>query len=479
MKTVLINPPHTLKERYGKLAGAGSNLPCLGLLLLAAVLRKNGFPVKIIDAAAEGIGYAECVERTLAFDAAFVGMTAVTPSICKAGKLAALIKAGKDTIKIAAGGAHMTTVPEETMRRFPEFDLGVIGEGEATLVELAQALRDKNRLEEIPGLILREKDRMKATAPRESIKDLDSLPFPAWDLLPNFPWGYRPAAFKCRRLPATYLVTSRGCPHQCIFCDTSVFSRQYRPFGAAYIIEMIKTLRRDYGIREISFEDDTFIIFKKRLLALCEALIRERIDITWSCNGRVNAANPEILALMKRAGCWQISYGIESGEQSILDFAKKRTKLHQIREAVRLTHEAGIYSKGFFILGFPKETEASIQKTIRFAKELPLDDITVTQMIPFPGSEMYEIGQKFGHIEKDWERMNLLDVVFIPHGLSKAKLEEYQRQFLSGFYLRPRIFLSYFKRLISAPTNIRGLFLGFLALLKATVFDFKQKTPQS
>ncbi len=466
MKTILVNPPHSLEERYGKLAGAGSNLPSMGLLSLAAVLKKDGVPVKVIDAVAENIGYAECMERIFSFGAEFVGMTAVTPSICKAAKLSELIKARDQRITIAVGGPHTTAVPEETLKRFPLFDMGVLGEGENTIVELSRALDSGSGIENVPGLVFQKNGSFHFNEPRKPIENLDALPFPAWDLLPNFPQGYRPAAFKCKRLPATYMLTSRGCPHRCIFCDTSVFSRQYRAFSAPYIIEVIELLYRDYGIREISFEDDTFIIFKKRLVELCETLIRKKINIVWTCNGRVNSVKPDILKLMKRAGCWQIAYGVESGEQEILDFAKKQIKLEQVVQAVRRTHEAGMYSKGFFILGFPNETEASMRKTIDFAKSIPLGDITVCQMIPFPGSEMYEIGQKYGRIEKNWEKMNLLDVVFVPNGLTEKKLQEYQRKFLSEFYLRPGIFYSYLKRLLSSPDNLPGLWRGFVAFVR-------------
>lgn len=466
MKTILINPPHSLEERYGDLAAAGSNLPSMGLLCLAAVLKKEGVPVRVIDAPAENIGYSECLDRIFSFGAELVGITSVTPSIYKAGRLAEFIKERDRKVKVAVGGSHMTAVPEETLKRFPNFDIGVIGEGEETILDLVRALKSGNGYENIPGVVFRDNESFCCNEPRKPIQELDSLPFPAWDLLPNFPRGYRPAAFKYKKLPATYLLTSRGCPHKCIFCDTAVFSRQYRPFSAPYIIRMIETLCRDYGVKEISFEDDTFIIFRKRLEELCETLIQKKIDIAWTCNGRVNAVKPDILKLMKKAGCWQIAYGVESGKQDILDFAKKQIKLEQVEQAVRWTHEAGIYSKGFFILGFPNETEKTMQQTIEFGTGLLLDDITVCQMIPFPGSEMYEIGQKFGRIEKDWEKMNLLDVVFVPNGLTQEKLQEYQKKFLSDFYLRPRIFISYFKRLLSAPGNLFGLLTGFSAFLK-------------
>jgi radical SAM superfamily enzyme YgiQ (UPF0313 family) len=172
---------------------------------------------------------------------------------------------------------------------------------------------------------------------------------------------------------------------------------------------------------------------------------------------------------MKRAGCWQISYGIESSDPGILEFSRKRTKIEQMRQALNWTHHAGILAKGFFILGFPKETENTMKETIDFAKNNHLDDVSVSQMTPFPGSEMYRVGEKYGFINKNWEKMNLLDVVFIPDGLTKEKLDAYQKKFLREFYFRPRIIMTYVLRLVKNPGNARGILSGFKAFLQ-TVF---------
>lgn len=469
---VLINPPLSLEERYGRLSEAGSTLPSIGLLGLASVVRKAGHKVKIVEAASSNISYEESLQQILAFKPDIVGFTAVTSSIYKAANLSQMIKKNRPETKIIIGGPHITAVPEETMSRFPQFDVAAIGEGENTLKELAGSLENNGRLKDIPGILFRENGQYVKTEPRPLIKNLDELPFPAWDLIDNFPLGYKPAAFKCKRLPAAYIISARGCPHHCIFCDTSVFSRQYRAFSAEYIVEMIKVLKTDFRVREIIFEDDIFTIFKKRLILLCETLIKNKINISWSCNGRVDAVKPEILKLMKKAGCWQIAYGIESGDPKILEFSRKRIKIEQIRQALEWTHKAGILTKGFFILGFPLETEETIKKTIAFAKSNYLDDVSVSQMTPFPGSEMYRIGEKYGSINKNWEKMNLLEVVFVPHGLTKEKLDMYQRKFLREFYLRPGIITTYIIRLLKNPENIKGLLSGFKAFLQ-TVFSFE------
>ncbi len=482
---IFVNPPLTLEERYGDLSAAGSNLPSMGLLLLAAVVRKMGLTTKIIDAPSLNLGYSETMERIFESPPLFLGITAVTTSVYKAAKLAGMVKERDSRIITIIGGPHLTAVPEETMRRFPEFDIGVIGEGEATVTELFDKFKGlvtdgvlisrgkwdelSKELEGIRGLILRENGSFRVTDKRDTIKDLDSLPLPAWDLLPGFPGNYKPAAFKYRKLPATYVLTSRGCPHKCIFCDTSVFSRQFRYFSAEYMIEMIMLLYNQYGIREISFEDDTFLTFKKRLVRICESLIREKLDISWSCNGRVHGVDRDILSLMKRAGCWQISYGIESGDQGILDFADKHIKLEQVERAIALTSEAGILSKGFFILGFPFDSDETIERTIGFAKRLKLNDISVSMMTPFPGSQMYEIGQKHGTINTDWQSMNLLETVFIPDGLTKEKLEYYNRKFLKEFYLRPRIMLNYMERVMTNPKSLVPLSRAFAGFIKKVV----------
>jgi radical SAM superfamily enzyme YgiQ (UPF0313 family) len=195
-------------------------------------------------------------------------------------------------------------------------------------------------------------------------------------------------------------------------------------------------------------------------------IMQEDLDISWSCNGRVEAVKPETLKIMKQAGCWQIAYGIESGEQRILDIAKKGITVEEIKCAIQWTHEAGIFSKGFFILGFPQESEETLQRTIDFARELKLDDVSISLMTPFPGTEIYKWGDKYGSFERDWKKMNLLDAVYIPQGLTGEKLLSYQKKFLREFYLRPRILLSYLKRILRTPSLIPYLFKAFIGYLK-------------
>jgi radical SAM superfamily enzyme YgiQ (UPF0313 family) len=463
---VFAAPPLTLQERYGTLAGAGNTLPSMGLLSLASVVRKNGYKTSVVEASSLNLSYDETVRQILSFSPDYVGITATTVSIFHAAKLAGKIKERNKNIKVIIGGSHITAVTNETLEMFPVFDAAVIGEGEETILKLLNALDSKGNIGDVGGIAYRQNGSIRINNRQDLIKDLDSIPFPAWDILPDFPKAYHPVAIRCRRYPAAHLLTSRGCPHRCIFCDTSVFSRKYRAFSSGYILEMIKILYNKYGIREILFEDDVFVIFKKRLVEICEGLLKENLKISWSCLGRVHAVKPDILKLMKRAGCWQIGYGIESGDQKILDFAKKAIMLEQAEEAVKWTKEAGIHTKGFFILGFPLETEESILNTINFSKRIMLDDISANLMTPFPGSEIYSIADKYGKFDRDWSKMNMLQSVFIPNGLSEDKLNYYNKKMLKEFYLRPRIIGNYLLRMLENPRNTGNFLKGLSAFLR-------------
>jgi radical SAM superfamily enzyme YgiQ (UPF0313 family) len=463
---LLANAPYSLYERYGDLASVGSTLPHLGLLMLGSVLHKSGHRVRIIDSTAQILDNKETLEEIKKFQPDIVGFTAVTPSIFKAVKMASMVKDLYPSIPILIGGPHFTAIPEKTLKDYPVFNYGVVGEGEVTIIELVDALTSNRKPSNVPGVAFRENGRVRINPPRPPIMNLDSLPFPAWKLLDDFPSKYHPALFKYKMLPSTHIISSRGCPHKCIFCDTSVFSRRVRFHSPEYVLEMVDLLVKHFKIKEVIFEDDQFLVKQERVAEICEGLLKAKFDIAWSCSGRVDSVNDlALLKLMKRSGCWQINYGIESASQKILDFAKKAITIEQVEKAVSLTRKAGILAKGYFIFGLPFETEKTMKNSISFAKRIPLADVSVFMLTPFPGSRMYDIAEQYGTIENDFDKMNVLNVVFVPKGLSKEKLLYFQRRFMKEFYLRPRILGNYIKRLASNPLNfIRMLkaFYGFL-----------------
>ncbi len=364
------------------------------------------------------------------------------------------------------GGVHLSADPVGTMMEFTQFDIGVVGEGEATLLELISALRSHRDLTEIAGLVYREQNHVLLGPPRELQSNLDLLPQPAWHLIPGFPESYSPPAYATRGTTSCSIVTSRGCGHRCTFCFQGSMGRLLRFHTAEHVLRTVRHLHDTYGIRDLRILDDQFLADKKRARQICELLIRDNLNITFSCLARINSIDPDILQLLKQAGCRQISFGIESGSQRMLDYIKKGIRLDQVARAVRWTHEAGILTLGYFIMGFPTETKDSLEETARFARSLPLDDISIFFLTPFPGTEIYKTAESHGELDKDWGKMSLFtDPSFIPRGLTREKLIASRKKAFLKFYLRPRIMLSYVKR-IKSFGQIQALLGGAFAMLK-------------
>ncbi|UCD84808.1 MAG: radical SAM protein [Deltaproteobacteria bacterium] len=464
-KIIFINSPVSLVERYGKLAQGGTNTPPLGLANLAAVTQNQGYQTEIIDPLPYRLSQQEIVESIREKHPQWVGFTATAVSIHRAAELAKLIKRSDPKIITIIGGAQLSALPEEMMNEFCDFDIGLVGEGEKTIVDLLSCLQEGRNLKEINGLVIRGNGEPTLTKDREYIKDLDQLPLPAWDLLPDIRKHYQPAAFNCRRFPASSILTSRGCPGKCTFCDLSVFKNSCRSFSAEYVIEMIRILWDSYGIREISIHDDNFLMFKQRLVKICELLITEGWRLSWSCNGRVDQMDQDILQLIRKAGCWQVGYGIESGSEAILEQIKKGINLEQITRVVRWTREAGIRVRGYFMLGNPGETRETMIETIEFAKKLGVDDFQLTYFTPFPGSESFRNADNYGTFTKDYRIMTTWFPVFIPKALSRETLESYYRKAFREFYMRPKVIWSYL-RMVQSPRHLLHLFRGFLSLLR-------------
>lgn len=442
-----------MAARYGGLSHAGSLLPPLNVALLAAVAREAGHTVSLLDCEAQLWSPEESAKRILELTPDLVGVTATTTSVVPAGKLLGLIRQGHAGVRTCIGGVHVSCAAEETLDRFPALDTCVVGEGERTLLELASAIEHGGDLGRVAGLVFRRGDSYVRTAPRPYLtsEELDRLPWPAWDLLPDLARTYRPALHSFRRLPCSSLITSRGCPGRCTFCDRTVFGNRIRGFSAGYLLGMVRHLVERYGIREIIIHDDNFLTMRKRLIEFCERLIDTGPRVAWSCNGRVDMVTPEILALMRRAGCLHIAYGIESGSQAILDVVDKGVTLEQIRKAVAWTREAGIEPRGYFLIGVPGETRETLAATHDFLMTLPLSDIQMSLFTPHPGTELTSKLRASGKFSPDWERDGGWHVTYVPDGLTAADLAETQKRCLHDFYLRPRTVLRYANRFAWSP----------------------------
>lgn len=467
LRVVLVSSPISLEERYGNFSGAGNTQSSFALVCLAAVARQEGTDVRIIDAAAENLSVEETLAEIMGYQPSVVGISSTTAGIAASGRLAKCIKATDDKIITVIGGCHVTALPEETLSEFDDFDVAVIGEGERTFTELLGGIeKDGSIPTTLAGTAVRDNGHISINASRPLIPDLDSLPLPAWELLRGFPAAFRPSPARIRRFPCATVVLARGCPNRCQFCDRSVFGNKVRSYSPGYAIALFKDLVNNFGVREILIEDDTFIISRKWVKEFCERLIAEKIDITWSCLGRADRVTPEILSLMRRAGCWHISYGIESGDQRILDTMMKGEDLSRMNDAVRWSREAGFRTKGFFMVGFPGETTESLNLTKELALKLPLDDISVMQLTPFPGSALYKNAALQGAFEADWRKMNTLNTVFVPSGFIREDMERVRSEMLGAFYFRPVIIMRKLIDVISNPRLFWYLLKGFIVLKK-------------
>jgi anaerobic magnesium-protoporphyrin IX monomethyl ester cyclase len=461
-KILLLTPPYPVKERLGKLGILGSHLPSIGLLYLATALRST-CDVAIIDAGCSNSSKEDILSHILQRSPDIVGISAVTPAITRAQDLAASIKQAVPHTLVVLGGPHITTVPKETMDRTPAVDVGVIGEGERTMQEIVNVFDGTvESLQGVPGTVVRlPSDKSLVINPaRELIGNIDELGLPAYDLVASQD-AIMPALFKTRRLPAIHAITSRGCTHTCTFCNTNLFNKRVRFHSPEYVISLIEHLV-SLGYREIAFEDDNFTAQKTRLAKVCNSIIDNRIDISWSANARIDTVDERMLSLMKEAGCWYISYGIESGSQETLDRINKKITLAEIRRKVTMTRQVGIAAKGFFIIGFPWETEQTIQETVDFALSLDLSDLNIFPLTPFPGTAVYEQAKMEGSFDDDWSRMDLQQIVYVPPGLTGPTLQSQIRKLLLRFYLRPGTIANYLRRAIGAHAVFLKLAKEFL-----------------
>ena len=463
---LLINPPITLEERYGSFASVGSQAPPLGLCYLASSAKKFGYSVQIIDAPALDMDLTRTMAEIVKIDAELIGLTASTVSIYRASDLAKELKERGTKASILIGGPHVSSLPIETLEEFKEFDIGVINEGEFIVPEIIACYKEGGSIGDIAGLVYREGEEVVLSPPRKNIEDIDSIPYPAWDLLPYLPKSYKPSPHSYLKLPSSSLMSSRGCNGTCTFCARPFMGEKYRGHSAHYTVGMIDHLVKAYGIRDIMFYDDNFLLDKKRVQTICEEILNRKYKISWSCLARPEAIADDLFKLIKRAGCWQIAYGIESADQTILNNVKKRVTVERVEEVIRKTNEAGIHSRGYFMVGCPGETKETVEKTTRFLITSSLRDFHVTFCTPMPGAELFETAQQYGEFARDLKKLGFWDPVFIPKGMTKQQLIDAHMRMYRKFYLRPSVILRYLIKCIIRPSTIANYAIAGLNVVK-------------
>jgi len=415
MRILLVFPPGTLYPEEDP-----PQVFPLGIGYLAAVLLEKGYDVQVMDCMVSnekkenneddtvhvGLTWQQIKEEIKNAKPDAVGVSCLwTADYPNAKKVSEIVKE-IDDIPVIFGGAHTTAVPTEVLSN-DTIDYLVIGEGELALPELLEHLGDKERLSRIGGIGYKVNGTPIINAKREFVSNLDHLPFPARHLfhMDKYLYSKNTHSFVFKRQPQAQMITSRGCPLNCTFCTIhSIWGRKVRFRSPGNVVDEIEFLVNEYDVREIHFEDDNISINRERMAAICEGIMRRKLDITWTApNGMyAHSLNRGLLRIMKRSGCYRVALGIENGDQDFLSkVLKKAVNLQKVRSVVKDLNDLGIESVGFFILGVPGETKETMRRTIDFAKSLDLEDAFFSIYSPFPGTELYDISTSRGYVSSD------------------------------------------------------------------------------
>lgn len=479
MDILFIYPPLSVKERYGnrKIGKSGGHLPPLGIASICAYLKERQYAVGLIDGLALNMTDEDVCAYIMKHAPKAVGLSALTSTCHRTISLATAIRERFPDILVMLGGQHATIMGKDIFRETSCFDLIVSGEGEITVWELMELYKDIgcNReklfsspwLSNICGVLFRRNGAVVETQARSPMTDIDALPFPAREFLPME--KYIPLPNQYKRLPVVHMVTTRGCPYPCSFCSASaVFGKKVRRMSVDRVVAEIRHIMERYGAREISFWDDTMTINKNWMMEFCNKIISERIDITWTCYGHVNTVTKDMLLQMKKAGCFNIFYGYESGDQGLLDMIAKGTTLNRIRQVNQWTKAAGIEMRGSFMLGLPGETPELARKTIDFAIELEPDYAQFSLTTPYPGTALWNQAKRFGSLTTDFSEYHGWSAVFVPDGYKdRQELLSMEKEAMKRFYFRPRYILNQLRKIKNIVDLIRCLkgfrfALGFL-----------------
>ena len=415
----------------------------MNLAYLAATLRTKGFEVAIIDYETTPFNEPHLQQVLHHIRPLVAGISCTTPTSKSAAKLAAAIKSLAPEVTMVIGGSHASALPEQTLLEFPSFDYLVFGEGETTFLELCIRLRDGGKDSAINGLAFRENGNVSMTEARQLITDLDSIPFPARDLIDYAAQAGHSSRGFSNKLLSTELFTSRGCPVGCSFCAIqATFGRSVRFRDTSFIEEEVSRMVHDQHFNHIVIADDTFTLLPGRAASICEILERSNIN-SWNCDTRVNTVTPDLLKLMKRSGCTKVAFGVESGSQRMLDLMGKGITVEQVRNAVNWAKQAGIkHIEGNFIIGSdPSETWEDLEETRKLITTLPWTFVSVAVVVPYPGTPLREKMLVDGLLDpaQDWNDYIMFGArpAWRTVHFSSSDLVNLQRKLTRSFYLTP------------------------------------------
>jgi anaerobic magnesium-protoporphyrin IX monomethyl ester cyclase len=356
--------------------------PPLSLAWVAAIAEKAGHNVTLIDARTLRLSKEEVADRLREFKPDIMGFMMTTYMFRETLEWIKFLKA-QIRVPVMVGGYNLRVYPEESITP-GEIDFGCVNSAFYTVPALLSELEGKGRFADVPGLVYKSNGTIMTTPPYPEVEDFDQYRNPARHLLPNDLY----AEFPTERRNFTVLVTSKGCPRGCLFCEAG--RTPYNPRSPETVVTEIEECYWKYGIREFDIFDYEFVISRKRAVAICKGLQEKNLDLIWACRARIDSVNEELLREMKKAGCNRIYYGIESGVQEILDRLNKGITLSHIRETISLTKQMGIRALGFFLIGNPGETTEHLKQTLKFAKSLDLDYIQFSKLTAKPLTPLWK-----------------------------------------------------------------------------------------
>lgn len=475
-RILLVNPPYDIERYMGSLGKIGWVFPPIGLLYIASFLKskKPSYDVRIFDFQVEDRDFFESLRG---FKPDIIGITCQTALVYSALTLSEDIKKVLPGVKIIAGGVHPSIRPDDLLKS-KDIDIVVRGEGEEAFFEICEAAELKAPFSQIKGISYKDASGKIIHSPKRPINpNIDTYPMPAINLVPIEKYRISPDLRTGDRFGL--ILTSRGCPYDCIFCANKLLTeRTYRMRSIKNVIEEVEYYINNHGVNQLMIIDDNFTVNKKRTIELCDEFIRRGYPrkLNWWAEARVDSLDEELLAKMKEAGCSILSLGIESGNQRLLDLINKGIAIKDIERAVRLIKKSGIKSRASIILGLPTETKEESRNTVKFAYSLPIDQVRFSIATPFPGTKLWEIAVKEGKINPesiDWRHLSLMGGYaehlppYYPDGRTPEEIKRLQKRANFYFYLRPRIVFGFMKR-VKSWDDLKHMLKGALHFTKAS-----------
>ena len=469
IKTLVLQPPISDEIMWGRFKKGSGYVPPLGIMYIASFMESKGFSCDVVDCLVEKYKISDLKDFLSKNKYDLIGITCMTNSALDAYASAKVAREACPDAVIVLGGVHPTALPEQTVKETLESDaIIIVGEGEQTFVDIAECLKDGKDFHSVDGLAYwsKEENKVKYSTPRTPIPDLDALPLPAYDKVPME--KYIPHVTQYIDLPNYPILLQRGCPYQCTYCDHgAVLGRKIRYFSVEGAVKNIKHLIDNYGARGIYFLDSVFTVRRDFIMKLLPEI--EKFKISFACNARADQLDYELLIALKKAGCWMIQIGIESGNIKSLELIKKASYssafkpdpndpngrpylLNKYEQEIRNCQKVGIQVMASYILGLPGETAEDVETTINFAKKLATETALFFLPVPYPGSYLLTQAKEDGGLKenmswKDYSCVDYSNPVYVNPKIGKEKMQELLARAFNEYYRQPKVIYRNFKKI--------------------------------